>query len=64
VPDDTVTLMCDCEPLILDLDSVTSLGIVVAEMVTNSYDHAFPGGRGSIIVSVRSALGDVGNGWI
>jgi two-component sensor histidine kinase len=58
-PEGTVTLMCDSEPLILDLDVVTALGIVVAEVVTNSYDHAFPGGKGSIVVSVRSAFGDV-----
>jgi two-component sensor histidine kinase len=38
---------------------VTALGIVVAEVVTNSYDHAFPGGKGSIIVSVQSALPDI-----
>jgi two-component sensor histidine kinase len=44
---------------LLDLDVVTALGIVVAEVVTNSYDHAFPGGKGSIIVSVRSASGDL-----
>jgi two-component sensor histidine kinase len=37
---------------------MTPLGIVVAEVVTNSYDHAFPG-KGSIIVSVRIAFGDV-----
>ena len=58
-PDGTVTLTCDSEPLILDLDVVTALGIVVAELVTNSYDHAFPGGKGSIIVSVRRAPRDV-----
>jgi two-component sensor histidine kinase len=39
---------------------VTALRIIVAEVVTNSYDHAFHGGKGSIVVSVRSALGDVG----
>jgi two-component sensor histidine kinase len=48
-----VTLNCDCDPLVLDLDEVTALGIVVAELVTNSYDHAFPNGQGSISVSVR-----------
>jgi two-component sensor histidine kinase len=58
VPEGTVTLTCDSEPLHLDLDVVTALGIVVAEVVTNSYDHAFPGGKGSIVVSVRRALGD------
>ncbi len=57
-PAGTVTLTCDSEKLILDLDVGTVLGIVVAEVVTNSYDHAFPGGRGSIVVSVRSASKD------
>jgi two-component sensor histidine kinase len=37
----------------LDLDAVTAMGIVLAELVTNSYDHAFPDGTGSISVSVR-----------
>jgi two-component sensor histidine kinase len=54
-----VTLTCDSEALILDLDVVTALGLVVAELVTNSYDHAFPGGKGSAAVSVRRAPGDV-----
>jgi two-component sensor histidine kinase len=48
-----VTLSCDSEALILDLDTVTALGIVVAELVTNSFDHAFPSGTGSTTVSVR-----------
>jgi two-component sensor histidine kinase len=58
-PDGTITLTCDSESLILDLDVVTALGIVVAEVVTNSYDHAFSDGRGSIIVSVRTTSEDV-----
>jgi two-component sensor histidine kinase len=57
--DGSVTLTCDSDPIILDLDVVTALGIVVAEVVTNSYDHAFSGGKkGSIIVSVRRADDD------
>ena len=56
VTDGSVTLTCDSDAIVLDLDVVTALGIVVAEVVTNSYDHAFPGGkRGSILVSVRCA---------
>jgi two-component sensor histidine kinase len=55
-----ITLKCDCDRLVLDLDNVTVLGIVVAELVTNSYDHAFPDGKGSINVSVRSPLVDGG----
>jgi len=59
-PDGGVTLTCDSEAIVLDLDVVTALGIVVAEVVTNSYDHAFPDGkRGSIRVSVHRAEGDV-----
>jgi two-component sensor histidine kinase len=60
VTDGSIMLTCDSDAIILDLDVVTALGIVVAEVVTNSYDHAFPGGgRGSIGVSVRRADGDV-----
>jgi two-component sensor histidine kinase len=59
VPDGSVTLDCECDAIVLDLDVVTALGIVVAEVVTNSYDHAFPDGkRGSIIVSVRRSGDD------
>jgi two-component sensor histidine kinase len=42
----------------LDLDAVTALGIILAELVTNSYDHAFPDGTGSIAVAVRAPAGD------
>ena len=52
-----VTLRYEGEPLVLDLDVVTALGIVVAELVTNSYDHAFPGGVGAITVSACRAAG-------
>jgi two-component sensor histidine kinase len=58
-PGDSVKLTCDSDAIVLDLDVVTALGIVVAEVVTNSYDHAFPGGKkGSIVVSVRRIDGD------
>jgi two-component sensor histidine kinase len=59
-PSGTVTLTCHSERIILDLDVVTALGIVVAELVTNSYDHAFPGGQGAIIVLVRRTATVVG----
>jgi two-component sensor histidine kinase len=58
IPDDTITLTCNSETLILDLDTVTALGIIVAELVANSYDHAFPSGTGAAFVSVRRASGN------
>ena len=58
-PTAKVTLTCESDVVILDLDVVTALGIVVAELVSNSYDHAFPDGKGIIDVSVRR---DPGNG--
>jgi two-component sensor histidine kinase len=53
-----VTLTCDSEVIMLDLDVVTALGIIVAELVTNSYDHAFPDGEGAIEVSVKKDPGN------
>src|ERR1700726_4338059 len=59
-PGGGVRLTCDSDAIVLDLDVVTALGIVVAEVVTNSYDHAFPAGKGgSIIVTVRHAAGGI-----
>ncbi len=56
--DSAVTLTCDSETVILDLDVVTALGIVLTELITNSYEHAFSGGAGAITVSVRPNAGD------
>jgi two-component sensor histidine kinase len=53
VPDNAIMLTCDGNQVMLDLDAITALGIILAELVTNSYDHAFPDGAGSISVSVR-----------
>jgi two-component sensor histidine kinase len=45
-----VLLTCQCKPVILDLDCVTALGLAVAELISNSYAHAFPGDTGTISV--------------
>ena len=58
VPDSAITLTCDSTQVMLDLDAVTALGIILAELVTNSYDHAFPDGAGSISVAVWAPAGD------
>lgn len=57
-PDREITLSCESDSLLLDLDTVTALGIVLAELITNSYDHAFPSGKGAAAVSVRSDAGN------
>jgi two-component sensor histidine kinase len=56
-----VVLKCECDPLMLDLDTVTALGIVLAELVTNAYEHAFPEDDGSITVTVRAPAKDGGD---
>ncbi|MEJ0067633.1 MAG: sensor histidine kinase [Pseudomonadota bacterium] len=48
-----IELTCHWEPIVLGLDTVTALGLAVAELISNSYVHAFPGGTGAISVSVR-----------
>lgn len=57
MPDGAISLVCHSDSIVLDLDVVTALGIVVAKLVTNSYDHAYPDGRGSTKVSVRRGAG-------
>lgn len=49
----SIALTCESEPLMLDLDAVTALGIIVTELVTNAYDHAFVNGAGAIFVSLK-----------
>jgi two-component sensor histidine kinase len=54
-----VALECHAESIMLPLDSVTALGMAVAELVTNGYRHAFPDDReGTIVVTLAGA--DVG----
>ena len=56
-----IALTCRSEPIFLDLDCVTALGLITSELVSNSYDHAFPGGRGTINVSLlQSGSGNEG----
>lgn len=48
-----VELSCDAEPVYVELDTVTSIGLAITELIANSYEHAFPGGSGSIVVRLR-----------
>ena len=47
-----IDLNCQLETVSLDLDSVTALGLVTAELIANSYTHAFPDGTGSINIAL------------
>jgi two-component sensor histidine kinase len=53
----TVELVCVADSVSLGLDRVTALGMIVAELVTNSYGHAFPGRSGKITVSLAAEPG-------
>jgi two-component sensor histidine kinase/CheY-like chemotaxis protein/putative methionine-R-sulfoxide reductase with GAF domain len=55
-----IKLSCHPISLRLGLDSVTSLGLAVSEVIANSYAHAFPTTGGSIDVSVKPSENDEG----
>lgn len=47
---ENISLNCQTQRLSVNIDTVTALGMVVAETVSNSYEHAFPNGSGIIDV--------------
>ena len=47
-----IVLTCHWHSLMLDLDTATALGLIVAELISNSYLHAFPKNKGTISVSI------------
>jgi two-component sensor histidine kinase len=51
--DGCIDLQFKGERVMLDLDMVTALGIMTAELVTNSVEHAFPQNRGTISVALH-----------
>jgi len=53
----SVLLVCEAEPLELDLDVVTTLGIIVTEVTSNAYLHAFLNTAGTITVKLVQNYG-------
>jgi two-component sensor histidine kinase/ActR/RegA family two-component response regulator len=49
-----IILTCHTARVSLDLDSVTALGLVISELISNSYGHAFPDGTGNIDVTLSN----------
>jgi two-component sensor histidine kinase len=47
-----IRIVCETETITVGLDTVTAIGMVVAELVANSYDHAFPNGAGVVTVKL------------
>lgn len=56
----SVVMLHEIEPIILDLDTVTSLGLALVEAISNSYQHAFSAAGGIIRVRLRIADADTG----
>lgn len=70
---DGIALACDVESIFANLDTVTAIGMIVAELVSNSYEHAFPAVSGAINVSLRLSdatgeailiVSDTGRGFV
>lgn len=47
-----ITLILNVVPMLLDLDTVTALGLAMVEIVSNSYEHAFPKRDGQIVITL------------
>ncbi len=47
-----VYIVCHAEPVMLGVEETAALGMAVAELVTNSYDHAFPDRGGTITITL------------
>jgi two-component sensor histidine kinase/putative methionine-R-sulfoxide reductase with GAF domain len=58
VPGSPIVLGCDGDELAVPLASATALGLVLTELISNSYEHAFPDKGGRIDVHMMRGEGD------
>jgi two-component sensor histidine kinase len=54
---ENIELKCSVDSFQVELDEATALGIVITELVSNAYIHAFPDGAGEISVTLRATPG-------
>jgi two-component sensor histidine kinase len=50
-----VALTCEAASLVLAVDSVTAIGMAVAELISNCYGHAFPNQAGTVVVTLSKS---------
>lgn len=54
---DKISLLVKAEPISLSLDKAIPCGLLLTELVSNCYKHAFPGDRcGTVIVSLERGV--------
>lgn len=52
-PNHIIQMHTNLDPIKLDFDTSIPLGLIINELVTNSYKHAFPSGVGDIYLSFK-----------
>ena len=55
--DSRIILRCEADDLLLTLDDATAMGIIITELITNAYSHAFPLGVGEVDVALHCVPG-------
>lgn len=49
-----IKLIADVDPVLLDIDTATPIGLIINELVVNALKHAFPNGDGGqVVVSLK-----------
>lgn len=55
---EAITLRIDADPITVDLDFAIPLGLLVTELTSNAFKHAFPDGAGEVHVTLEASVGE------